>query len=921
MRDIEKDTASRVVEELDKRFDPHAYERAWQRRWSESGIFRAEAPSTRRSFCIMIPPPNVTGRLHVGHALQTALQDLLTRWRRMSGDNALWLPGTDHAGISTQLMVERQLAAEGTDRRTLGRERFLERMWAWKRQYHSNIREQLDLLGASCDWSRERFTLDAGLSAAVREEFVRLHGEGLIHRGEYLVNWSPALGTAISDLEVESKTVQGKLYHIAYPVGDVEGTREVVVATTRPETMLGDTAIAFHPDDERYRHLLGKAAVLPLVGRRLPFVADPAVERDFGTGLVKLTPFHDANDFEIARRHGLPGISVIDQQGRMTAAAGPDFAGLDRFAARAKVVERLGRAGLLRKVEDHVHNVGHSQRTGEPVELLVSMQWFCDMSGMAAQALAAQREGRLRLVPETWERTWEHWLETIRPWCISRQLWWGHQIPAWYTEDGRCFVARSVEEAAAAAGTDRLTQDPDVLDTWFSSGLWPFSTLGWPERTVDYETFYPTSVLITGHDILFFWVARMVMLGLHFTGEVPFATVHLTGLVRDAEGVKMSKTRGNAVDPISLVEEYGADAVRFTLTSLDSPGRDVPINPEQIAGYRAFGNKIWNAARFALGRLAAQPPADAARVQPELNPAGLAAPERWILSRLSRLAAEVNDRFGAFRFDEACHKLYHFFWGELCDWYIELAKPALSGEAPRPRAGEVLLTVLDRSLRLLHPVMPFLTEEVWQRLPGHEAIHPETICLAPYPQREERWEDAEVEAGMEVLQQVVTRVRGLRAELGLPPKAPLRLYLDTAGVASAGGPSGAGEANFLAEHLHLIGVLCRVESVVAGTPPAGTAVVRDLVAGVEVALAAAARGDAGTGSAPGGGGALGAGERERLAREIQKLDDEIARAEQRLANQEFLAKAPPAVVAGGRARLAELRERRERLRASLDAGG
>jgi valyl-tRNA synthetase len=916
MSDRGRDVVS-SSEELDKRFDPRSYERAWQQRWAESGIFRAEAPSTRRSFCIVIPPPNVTGKLHVGHALQTALEDLLTRWRRMSGDNALWLPGTDHAGISTQLMVERQLAASGTDRRTLGRERFLERMWAWKRQYHTNIREQLDKLGASCDWSRERFTLDAGMSAAVREAFVRLYEAGSIHRGEYLVNWSPVLGTAISDLEVESKTVKGKLYHVAYPLADPEGgASEVVVATTRPETMLGDTAIAFHPDDERYRHLLGKAAILPLVGRRLPFVADSAVERDFGTGLVKLTPYHDANDFEMARRHGLPGISVIDQQGRMSAEAGPEFAGLDRFAARAKVVERLRQEGLLRKVEDHVHNVGHSQRSGEPVEPLVSMQWFCDMSGMAAQALAAQREGRLRLIPDSWEKTWEHWLENIKPWCISRQLWWGHQIPAWYDEDGRRFVARSFEEAAAAAGTDRLTQDPDVLDTWFSSGLWPFSTLGWPQRTVDYETFYPTSVLITGYDIVFFWVARMVMLGLHFTGEVPFAVAHLTGLVRDAEGIKMSKTRGNALDPIELVDEYGADAVRFTLTSLDIPGRDVPLNPEQIAGYRAFCNKIWNAARFALGRVGE------ARLQPALDPRGLAAPERWILSRLSRLAADVDSRFGAFRFDEACNRLYHFFWGDLCDWYIELAKPALSGDAPRPRTGEVLLSVLDRSLRLLHPVMPFLTEEVWQRLPGHEAIHPTTICLAPYPQREESWESAEVESDMEVLMHVVTRVRALRTEMGLPPKARLALYLGAAAVGSdtaapgatpTAGPAGQADhrAGFLEEHQHLIRALCRVESITFGPPPVGTA--RDLVDGVDVSLAVLA-------APASAGGELETAERERLSRELDKLAAEIERAERRLADGDFLAKAPEAVVAGARARLAELRERQERIRASLGGG-
>ncbi|HEY2290457.1 MAG TPA: valine--tRNA ligase, partial [Thermoanaerobaculia bacterium] len=760
-------------EEMDKRFDPAGYEQVWQRRWAEKGYFKAEAPSAKPSYCIMIPPPNVTGKLHVGHALQSSIQDLLTRWRRMQGFNALWLPGTDHAGIATQLMVERQLATEGTSRRELGRELFLDRMWQWTEQYHGNIREQLDLLGASCDWTRERFTLDAGLSRAVREAFVRLYREGLITRGEYMVNWSPKLGTAVSDLEVEAKTVQGKLYYVAYAV---EGSDErIVVATTRPETMVGDTAVALHPEDERYTHLHGKAAVLPLVGRRLPFVADTAVDRELGTGLVKITPFHDPNDFEMGKRHDLPGITVIGLDGRMTAEAGPGFAGLDRFEAREKIVERLRDEGYLIKIEPHTHNVGHSQRSGEPIEPIVSTQWFCDVRSMADQALAVVRDGRVRLIPDSWDKTWEHWLTTIKPWCISRQLWWGHQIPAWYTEDGRCIVAHSLEEAIAEAGTDRLTQDPDVLDTWFSSGLWPFSTLGWPDDTQDLRTFYPTDVLVTAFDIIFFWVARMVMDGLHFMGDVPFRAVHLTGLVRDAEGQKMSKTKGNVMDPTELISEYGADALRFTLASLDSPGRDIPLNRDQIAGYRAFGNKLWNATRFALSRIPAE-----ARVRETIDPEGLAAPERWILSRLSRVAAEVDARFETFRFDEACNRLYHFFWGDFCDWYIELSKPALSGEAPRPRVGDVLLTVLDRALRLLHPVMPFLTEELWQRLPGHEAIHSETICLAPYPRREEGWEDDVAEAGMEALTQVVTRVRALRTEMGLPPKAKLDLHLNAA---------------------------------------------------------------------------------------------------------------------------------------------
>ncbi|HZF07833.1 MAG TPA: valine--tRNA ligase [Thermoanaerobaculia bacterium] len=889
---------STTSEEMDKRFDPRSYEGTWQRRWAAAGYFVAEAPSSKPSFCLMIPPPNVTGKLHIGHALQTALQDLLTRWQRMRGKNALWLPGTDHAGIATQLMVERLLQSEGTCRKALGRERFLERTWEWKRQYHGSIREQLDLLGASCDWSRERFTLDEGLSQAVREAFVRLYDEGLIRRGEYLVNWSPVLETAVSDLEVETKTVQGKLYHIAYPVeGGAEG-EHIVVATTRPETMLGDTAVAFHPEDERYRHLEGRAALLPLVGRRLPFVGDPAVEKEFGTGLVKITPFHDPFDFELARRHGLPGISVIDRTGHMSAEAGEGFAGLDRFAARAKVVERLKAEGYLVKIEDHVHNVGHSERSGEPIEPLVSTQWFLDVSGMAGRALAALHDGRLRLVPDTYGKTWEHWLSNIRPWCISRQLWWGHQIPAWYDETGRCFVARTAAEAAEQAGTDRLTQDPDVLDTWFSSGLWPFSTLGWPEKTADLATFYPTDVLITGHDILFFWVARMVMMGLHFTDQVPFSAVHLTGLVRDAAGEKMSKTKGNVLDPADLVAEYGADAVRFTLTALDSPGRDIPLNRDQIAGYRAFGNKIWNAARFGLARVGE------AKVAANLDATGLAAPERWILSRLSKVAGEVEERLTTYRFDEACNRLYHFFWGDLCDWYIELSKPALSGEAPRPRVGEVLLSVLDRSLRLLHPVMPFLTEEVWQRLPGHEAIHPETICLAPYPERVPAWEDASVEAGMDVLIQVVTRVRAMRAELALSPKAGIDLTLK-----AEDGEAGRSLSDFLAEQEPLLAFLCRAERVATHTLPREGAR-HDRVAGVEIGVAAAA---AAADTAAG----LGEAERDRLGKEIEKLSAEIARAEERLGNEAFVGKAPPQVVEGNRKKLAELKERRARLQATL----
>ncbi len=878
---------------MDKRFDPKTYEPKWQRLWAEQGLFVCEAPSARPSFCIMIPPPNVTGKLHMGHALQSTLQDLLVRWKRMQGYNALWLPGTDHAGIATQLMVERQLQSEGTSRTALGREKFLERTWQWKTQYHGNIRRQLDLLGASCDWTRERFTLDEGLSQAVREAFVRLFDEGLITRGEYIVNWSPTLGTAISDLEVEMKTVRGKLYHVAYDVAGSSTGERIVVATTRPETMLGDVAVAFHPEDERYRHLVGRHALLPLVGRRVVFVADDKVERDFGTGLVKVTPSHDVFDFELARRHGLAGISVIGKDGRMTEAAGAEFAGLDRSAARARVVELLRAEGRLVKVEDHEHNVGHSQRSGEPIEPLVSTQWFCDVSGMAAQALAAERDGSLKLVPESWGKTWEHWLANIKPWCISRQLWWGHQIPAWYAADGTCFVARTREEAVAAAGTDALVQDEDVLDTWFSSALWPFSTLGWPADTADLRTFYPTNVLVTGFDILFFWVARMVMTGIHFTGQVPFGTVHLTGLVRDAEGQKMSKTKGNVVDPESLIEEHGADALRFTLAALDAPGRDIPLDPERMAGYRAFCNKIWNAARFVLEPVNQGPArVGEALVRQELDVAQLALPERWILSRLSRTAAEVEEKFAAFRFDEACNRLYHFFWGELCDWYLEICKPAFSGEAPRPQVGDVLLTVLDRALRLLHPVMPFLTEEIWQRLPGHEAIHAQTICLAAFPERVAPWESEDAESDVASLIELVTRVRALGTEKKLLGKNKTRMVVAEASA----------RLDLLREQMPLVKFLCRLDSIEIGT--VAVAAAGDKVAGFEFQLVALAAPTAAAGNDLARAGTLA---------QIEGLSEEIARAEARLADEGFVAKAPAKVVEGNRARLAELRVRREHL--------
>ncbi len=881
---------------METRFEPASFEPRWQAEWAERGWFRATARPGRRPYCIPIPPPNVTGKLHMGHALQSTLQDVLTRWRRMQGWDALWLPGTDHAGIATQLMVERELESRGSGRLELGREKFLERVWEWKEKYHDNIRRQLQAMGASCDWTRERFTLDEGLSLAVREAFVRLHREGLITRGEYLVNWSTGLDTAISDLEVEMRSVEDRLWHIAYPV---EGSDErVVVATTRPETMLGDVAIAFHPEDERYRKFAAQRAVVPVAGRSIPFVADAVVEREFGSGLVKVTPSHDPADFEIGRRHDLPGIQVIDRKGRMTAAAGEAFAGLTVEEAREKLLGELRAGGFLVREEKYVHNVGFCQRSGVRVQPLVSTQWFCDVSGMAAAALEVWRRGELEFVPESWGKTWEHWLTGIRPWCISRQLWWGHQIPAWYDEAGRVFVAHDRAEAEKLAGTDRLRQDEDVLDTWFSSALWPFSTLGWPDEShPDFRAFYPAAVLVTGFDILFFWVARMVMTGLHFTGQTPFARVHLTGLVRDAEGQKMSKTKGNVLDPIELIAEYGADAMRFTLAQLDAPGRDIPLDPERMAGYRAFGNKIWNAARFALTKGAA------GRVSPGLGPdtAGLELPERWILQRFEETAVEVTRSLEAFRFDLACRDVYQFIWSDFCDWYIEMAKPGLAGEGARPRVADVLVTVLDRALRLLHPVMPHVTEELWQRLPGREAIHPETICLAPWPATERAPVLAAADAGrVSFLRAVALAVRNDRAEQGLPPRSAATIHFDE-----------TSKEPLLVDYLRspelltLLGSLCRVTRIEAGPPPgaAGHRHVRQGVSFTPVFEQAAARVDS-----------------AKVAAELAEVEALVERVRSRLANPGFADKAPAAVVEGARRQLAELEERRARLVAVTGPG-
>ncbi|QUV93751.1 valine--tRNA ligase [Chloracidobacterium aggregatum] len=767
--------------DLPKAYEPKHIEQKWYPFWEQGGYFQPQG--TGQPFCIVIPPPNVTGSLHMGHALQHALMDVLIRWRRMQGRCTLWLPGTDHAGIATQMVVEKQLAAEGIKRTDLTRAGFEARVWDWKAESGGTIQRQMRLEGVSVDWSRERFTLDEGLSQAVREVFVRLYEEGRIYRGAYMVNWSPKLQTAVSDLEVEMKEVRGKLYHLAYPVIGREET--IIVATTRPETMLGDTAVAVHPADDRYRHLIGQRVRLPIVGRDIPIIADEAVEIGFGTGAVKVTPAHDPNDFELSKRHGLEFIVVIGKDGTMTEAAGAGFAGLDRFKAREKVIQQLAELGALVKVEDYTHNVGHCQRSGVPIEPLVSEQWFLDVKPLAEKAIVAVREGRTRFIPSSWEKVYFDWMENIRPWCISRQLWWGHRIPAWYAPDGRLAVARSEAEARHQLGLPDdapMTQDEDVLDTWFSSALWAFSTFGWtgdPARDAanpDLQRFTPTDVLVTGFDIIFFWVARMMMMSLHFTGDVPFRCVFVTGLVRDAQGQKMSKTKGNVVDPLEVFEKYGTDAVRFSLVSAVTGANDIKLQESKMEAARNFANKIWNAARFTLGNL---PDPAAPLPRPEDKP-GLA--DRWMQSRLTRVTAEVTEALENFRFHDATLTLYKFFWNDFCDWYIELVKPVVSAAEDTPErtaARARLAATLEHALRLLHPFMPFITEELWQQVSRYvwaDGERPSSLCMAPYPKAAVADLDLEAERQMEAVINLISRVRNIRAEMNLPPSAQVEVH-------------------------------------------------------------------------------------------------------------------------------------------------
>jgi valyl-tRNA synthetase len=796
-----------------KAYDAQQIELRWAQSWVEQGLYTPEVgaklrtPDPKRgTFCIVIPPPNVTGHIHIGHMLEHTQIDALTRWRRMCGHRTLWLPGMDHAGIATQVVVERELAKQGLKRQDIGREEFERRVWEWKAQSGGTIKKQMMRLGASCDWSREKFTLDPLLYRAVLEAFLRLYREGLIYRGRYIVNWCPRCMTALSDLEVVHQERQGHLWHIRYPVAG--SSESVVVATTRPETLLGDTAVAVHPDDERYHHLVGKKILLPLMNREIPIVGDAFVDREFGTGVVKVTPAHDPNDFEAGRRNNLPQIDVMTPDGKMNAAAGP-YAGLDRFDARKRIVEDLQNQGLLERITDHTHAVGICDRCKTVVEPRVSEQWFLRMKELAKEAMTVVEDGTITVVPENQRTIYLNWMANIRDWCISRQLWWGHRIPVWHCADCQAMTPATdsrvtiVDGHARAAGVpakcsacsgSKLTQDNDVLDTWFSSGLWPFSTLGWPDDTPDLHDFYPTRLLISGYDILFFWDARMIMMGLHLLKDrrgpaadrIPFRSLYLHALVRDPEGVKMSKTRGNVVDPLELIEKHGTDALRFTLAVMAAPGTDIALSEERILSYRAFANKIWNAARFIFFNLEKLQAATGTKIEELATPDVRALapypvrmpktlPDRWIFSRLAYTIDTVNDALENYRFHEAAHVVYHFFWGDFCDWYIEWVRPSLSDpnlEAALD-AWRNLFAVFEAALRLLHPFMPFITEELWHRLPQRPAPEGMTASIAfeAFPEPQVHWPNSEAEEQVALLQEVVAAARNVRSELKLDPKA------------------------------------------------------------------------------------------------------------------------------------------------------
>ena len=887
--------------QLDKVYEPGRFEPHWAARWVDENLFVADADSDKPTYSLVAPPPNVTGALHMGHCFEIAMTDITMRWRRMCGDNVLWLPGTDHAGIATQMLVERHLKAKGIDRRGIGREKFLDHVWAWKEKFGGTIVCQFKRIGASCDWSRERFTMDPGLSRAVREAFVRLYERGLLYRGEYMINWDPGTLTALSDLEVVYEQQQGHLWHIRYPITGASG-EFIVVATTRPETMLGDMAVAVHPDDERYRHLHGQTVTLPLVNRELPVIADDFVDPEFGSGIVKITPAHDPNDFAAGKRHGLEVLNIFDEEATINQNGG-EFAGLDRYEARRRVVAQLEALGLIEKIEDYVNNIGKSQRSGLAVEPRVSTQWFVRTKPLAERAIEVVENGRIDILPDQAKRNYFEWMRNIRDWCVSRQLWWGHRIPAWYCKDcGEMMVLREDPSACSKCGSAAIEQDPDVLDTWFSSGLWPFSTMGWPDKTKDLEVFYPTSLLITGFDILFFWVARMVMLGLAMMDDVPFRKVLIHGLVRDAEKQKMSKTKGNVIDPIEMTDKYGTDAVRFALVASAGQGSDVVLSEDRIAGYATFANKVWNAVRFvfmSLEKAGAEPwtpeDLDAFEPLPSLQTGEVPLEDRWIFSRLDEVSLLVNDHTAKFRYHETANSLYQFFWREFCDWYIELKKLSFSEGTGLTNEWKNMLAALERALRLLHPVTPFITEELWQRLTANTPNRVRSIALTSYPQPKAGRRDLDAERAVGILQDVCGAVRNLRAEMNIPPREPLHgtLFSPEAAVRAV--------AQTQADAFDRLAAITL--STVEGHAPKGAALLHNPDFDLSIELPAEQKKTL----------------QSKLQKQLEQIEKAANGARKQLGNEAFLAKAPEAVVASIKEKLVDYESQIDRIGKTLEA--
>ncbi|MGB4208893.1 MAG: valine--tRNA ligase [Thermovirgaceae bacterium] len=874
---------------LGKSYDPAPIEGKWYQAWNERGLFKGIANSEKPHFSVVIPPPNVTGSLHMGHALNNTLQDISCRFMRMAGFNVLWLPGTDHAGIATQNVVEKSLASRGVSRHDLGREKFVEKVWEWKKEYGDRIINQLKRLGASCDWERERFTMDEGLSRAVRAVFVRLYKENLIYKGSYIVNWCPRCLTALSDLEVEHRDERGTLFYVRYPL--VDGNGYITVATTRPETILGDVAVAVHPRDERHRGIAGRKAVVPVTDRIVPIVEDMMVDPGFGTGLVKITPAHDPNDFLVGQRHGLETIQVIDEKGCMSPEAGPLFEGLERAEARKKMVSLLKEKGLLERTEEHDHAIGHCYRCGTVIEPYLSEQWFVKMAPLAAPGIDAVRDGRIRIIPEQWVGTYNNWMENIRDWCISRQLWWGHRIPAWYCDDcGHVTVSEVDPDRCECCGGGNIHQDEDVLDTWFSSALWPFSTLGWPDDTEDLKTFYPTSLLVTGFDILFFWVARMIMMGLKFMGEEPFSETYIHALVRDEQGQKMSKSKGNVIDPLEVIDKYGADSLRMTLASLTVQGRDIFLSPERIESNRLFMNKIWNASKLALANIEWT----AAWSLPDDE--SLRFHDRWIIRRVNEVNDQVKSDLEGYFYGEAAKALYQFVWSELCDWYLEMAKPALRGaEGDRRQAATrtVMALIFDSTIRMLHPFIPFLTEELWDTFGfGEGALieergWPDTLPL-------EEASGPGISDPMEIFQELVRSIRNLRAEAGLHPRQEA---LEARVALSDGAAEKAGEV--INSNADLLRLLCRVREVSLSEDqgegrPLGTLMAVASFGEVSLVVDRDLDREA---------------EMDRLAAELERARKDLSRSRGKLDDPSFLSRAPANIVEQERQRLSETEEK------------